>query len=89
MTVRDHGPGIEAGDLPHVFDRFYRAPAARSMPGSGLGLAIVRQVMEAHGGTATVEQPEGGGTLFRLEFPEPKAEDPTESSESGPKSQPD
>jgi two-component system sensor histidine kinase MprB len=74
VTVRDHGPGIDAGDLPHVFDRFYRAPAARSMPGSGLGLAIVRQVMEAHGGTATVEQPDDGGTLFRLEFPEPKVE---------------
>jgi two-component system sensor histidine kinase MprB len=74
VTVRDHGPGIDAGDLPHVFDRFYRAPAARSMPGSGLGLAIVRQVMEAHGGTATVEQPEDGGTLFRLEFPEPNVE---------------
>ena len=74
VTVRDHGPGIDAGDLPHVFDRFYRAPAARSMPGSGLGLAIVRQVMEVHGGTATVEQPTDGGTLFRLEFPPPTSE---------------
>ncbi|MFL5826290.1 MAG: sensor histidine kinase, partial [Thermoleophilaceae bacterium] len=48
VTVRDHGPGIKPQDLPHVFDRFYRAPDARSMPGSGLGLAIVRQVAEAH-----------------------------------------
>src|SRR5207244_8300937 len=49
VTVRDHGPGIDATDLPHVFDRFYRAPSARGMPGSGLGLSIVRQVAEAHG----------------------------------------
>lgn len=51
LTVRDHGPGIDAEDLPHVFDRFYRAPTARSMPGSGLGLAIVRNAALAHGGT--------------------------------------
>src|SRR5207244_6801114 len=41
LTVRDHGPGIPETDLPHVFDRFYRAAAARARPGSGLGLAIV------------------------------------------------
>ena len=51
VTVRDHGPGIDAADAPFVFDRFYRAPTARGLPGSGLGLAIVRQVAEAHGGT--------------------------------------
>ena len=50
LTVRDHGPGIADEDLPYVFDRFYRARAARGMPGSGLGLAIVRQVAESHGG---------------------------------------
>jgi signal transduction histidine kinase len=66
LTVRDHGPGIDEGDLPFVFDRFYRAPAARGMPGSGLGLAIVRQVAEAHGGTITAERAAGGGTLMRL-----------------------
>ena len=66
VTVRDHGPGIDDEDLPYVFDRFYRATAARGMPGSGLGLAIVRQVAEAHGGTVTAERPEGGGTLMRF-----------------------
>jgi len=66
LTVRDHGPGIPAGDRPHVFDRFYRGAAARGRPGSGLGLAIVRQVAETHGGTIAVEDPRGGGALFRL-----------------------
>jgi two-component system sensor histidine kinase MprB len=66
VTVRDHGPGIAVEDMPKVFDRFYRAPAARGMPGSGLGLAIVRQVAEAHGGTVTAEAAEGGGTVVYL-----------------------
>jgi two-component system sensor histidine kinase MprB len=66
LTVRDHGPGIAEADRPHVFERFYRATSARSMPGSGLGLAIVRQVAEAHGGTVAVEDAPGGGTLMRL-----------------------
>jgi two-component system, OmpR family, sensor histidine kinase MprB len=69
LTVRDHGPGIDPADLPHVFDRFYRAPAARSLPGSGLGLAIVRQVVEANGGTVTAEPASGGGTVFTFSLP--------------------
>jgi two-component system sensor histidine kinase MprB len=68
VTVRDHGPGIPEEDLPHVFDRFYRAAGARSMPGSGLGLAIVRQVAETHGGSVTAEAAAGGGTVIRLEL---------------------
>ena len=66
VVVRDRGSGIDAGDLPFVFDRFYRAEAARGLPGSGLGLAIVRQVAEQHGGTVTAEPAEGGGTRMRL-----------------------
>jgi two-component system sensor histidine kinase MprB len=66
LTVRDHGPGIADEDLPYVFDRFYRARAARGMPGSGLGLAIVRQVAESHGGGVVAEQAEGGGTRMVL-----------------------
>jgi two-component system sensor histidine kinase MprB len=69
LSVRDHGPGIDPADLPHVFDRFYRAPAARSLPGSGLGLAIVRQVADAHGGTVGAEPAPGGGSLFTLRLP--------------------
>jgi two-component system sensor histidine kinase MprB len=69
VTVRDHGPGIDSDDLPHVFDRFYRASSARGLPGSGLGLAIVRQVAEAHGGSVRAETARGGGVLLRLELP--------------------
>ena len=70
ITVRDHGPGIDPADLPHVFDRFYRAPRARALPGSGLGLAIVRQVAEAHGGTVTAASAEDGGSVFTLSLRE-------------------
>jgi two-component system, OmpR family, sensor histidine kinase MprB len=69
LTVRDHGPGIDPADLPHVFDRFHRGANARGRPGSGLGLAIVRQVAEAHGGTVALEAAPGGGTLARLTLP--------------------
>ncbi|HEY9524522.1 MAG TPA: HAMP domain-containing sensor histidine kinase, partial [Thermopolyspora sp.] len=69
LTVRDHGPGIAAEDLPYVFDRFYRAPDARAMPGSGLGLAIVRQVVDSHGGIVTAGAAPGDGTLVRVALP--------------------
>jgi two-component system sensor histidine kinase MprB len=68
LRVRDHGPGIAAEDRGHVFDRFYRASSARSLPGSGLGLAIVREVAEAHGGSVFAEDAPGGGALLRLTF---------------------
>jgi two-component system sensor histidine kinase MprB len=66
VTVRDHGPGIAPEDLPYVFDRFYRAAAARKLPGSGLGLAIVKQVASSHGGNVTAENAPDGGAVFRL-----------------------
>jgi two-component system, OmpR family, sensor histidine kinase MprB len=66
VTVRDHGPGVQETDRPHIFDRFYRSEAARGQPGSGLGLAIVRQIAERHGGRVEVEDAEGGGARFRL-----------------------
>jgi two-component system sensor histidine kinase MprB len=69
LTVTDHGPGIPAVDLPHVFDRFYRATTARAVPGSGLGLAIVRQTAEAHGAQVSADCPPNGGTRMRLVFP--------------------
>ncbi|MCB5911955.1 sensor histidine kinase [Streptomyces pinistramenti] len=71
LTVRDHGPGIAAADLPHVFDRFYRADAARALPGSGLGLAMARQIARAHGADLTAQAAPGGGALFRMRMPLP------------------
>ena len=68
---RDHGPGIAEEDLPFVFDRFYRAPAARGLPGSGLGLAIVRQVAESHGGSVC-----GGAPVRRRSAARDAAADP-------------
>ncbi|MFI6866473.1 ATP-binding protein [Nocardia sp. NPDC050406] len=70
LAVHDQGPGIATEDLPHVFDRFYRSPAARSTPGHGLGLAIVAQVAAAHGADLTVDSAPGRGAVFRLRFPD-------------------
>lgn len=64
VAVRDHGPGIDDQDLPHVFDRFYRGRGAQHVHGSGLGLAIVRRIVEGAGGTVHAEPAKGGGTRF-------------------------
>jgi two-component system sensor histidine kinase MprB len=68
LEVRDHGPGFDDADLPHVFERFYRSPKARGLQGSGLGLAIVRQTAEARGGYAEAMNAPGGGALIRVKF---------------------
>jgi two-component system, OmpR family, sensor histidine kinase MprB len=68
VSVSDHGPGIAHEDLPHIFERFYRAPDARGMPGAGLGLAIVGSVAQANMGTVEVRTGPGGST-FTLAFP--------------------
>ena len=73
LTVADTGIGIAAGDLPHIFDRFWRADPARTRqgerPGSGLGLAITKWIAEAHGGTITVQSRPGRGTSFIVTLP--------------------
>jgi two-component system sensor histidine kinase MprB len=79
LTVCDHGPGIPPGDLPRVFDRFYRATTARAVPGSGLGLSIVRQVAAGYGGTVQAESAAGGGTLLRFRLPTPEPEAPRDA----------
>jgi len=66
LTVSDDGEGIPADLLPRVFDRFVRG---RASTGSGLGLAIVRDVVEAHGGTVSVDSSEGAGTTVRVHLP--------------------
>ena len=68
IVVQDNGPGISAADKPHVFDRFYRATATRSLPGSGLGLAIVAQFAEDHGIATIVEDAPDGGAVVGLQF---------------------
>jgi two-component system sensor histidine kinase MprB len=68
LSVRDHGPGFAADDLPRVFERFYRSERARKLPGSGLGLAIVRQAAEAHGGYARAANADGGGARLEVGF---------------------
>jgi two-component system sensor histidine kinase MprB len=61
VTVRDRGPGLAEADLRRIFDRFYRATAARSLPGSGLGLSIVQEVALLHGGRVFARNRPGGG----------------------------
>jgi two-component system sensor histidine kinase MprB len=68
VVVADRGPGIAEEDLPRIFDRFYRAAAARAKPGAGLGLAIVREAAEAHGGAARAES-NADGARFTLSLP--------------------
>ncbi len=69
LEVADAGPGIDEADLPHVFDRFYRATTSRTMPGSGLGLAIVRQVAVRHGGAVWAGRAPEGGALLIMRLP--------------------
>jgi two-component system sensor histidine kinase MprB len=84
LTVADHGPGIDEADRPRVFERFYRAPAARAMPGSGLGLAIVQQAVESHGGRVTAEARPEGGALMKVFLPIANAPDAAERSGQAP-----
>ena len=70
VTVRDHGPGFEPADLPLVFDRFYRAVAARSLSGSGLGLAIVRRAAKTSGASVSATNAPGGGALLEIRWPD-------------------
>ena len=66
LVVRDTGPGIDPALLPHVFDRFVKGAGSR---GSGLGLPIARGLVEAHGGSITVDSTAGDGSTFRVELP--------------------
>ncbi|TXK39757.1 cell wall metabolism sensor histidine kinase WalK [Nonomuraea sp. C10] len=69
LTVRDHGPGIPEEELPHVFDRFWRSPSARSLPGSGLGLAIVHQAVKEVGGEIRLRNAADGGVVATMTLP--------------------
>ncbi|MFF5448255.1 ATP-binding protein [Streptomyces sp. NPDC012888] len=83
LTVRDHGPGIPAEELPHVFDRFWRSPTARALPGSGLGLSIVARTVRRAGGTAELRAAAdgGAGTEAVLRIPGAPAPPPGDPSD--------
>lgn len=74
LSVIDTGMGIGADDLPHVFERFFRADRARTVAGSGLGLSIARWITESHGGAITVESSVGGGSMFTVTLPARRVE---------------
>ena len=76
ITVEDHGSGVPAADLPHIFEPFFRGSEAigRQVQGNGLGLSIVKRIVTAHGGTITVATTPGKGSAFTMTLP---AADPT------------
>jgi two-component system sensor histidine kinase BaeS len=69
VQIIDTGKGIAAQDLPHIFDRFYRADPSRSEAGFGLGLSIVRDIARQHGGNVEVSSIAGKGTTFTVTLP--------------------
>jgi two-component system sensor histidine kinase MprB len=69
VTVTDGGPGFEQGDLPHVFERFFRSDSARSEPGSGLGLSIVKQIIDDHDGEVFARNGTSGGAEVGFKLP--------------------
>ncbi len=81
IRVSDDGKGIALADLPHVFDRFYRADHARrhDSPHSGLGLSIAQRLVELHGGQITVQSVEGKGATFRISLPVSSMASPSEN----------
>ena len=67
VSVRDHGPGIAAEDLPHVKERFYKGRGKER--GSGIGLAVCDEIVELHSGRLKIENAESGGALVTVELP--------------------
>jgi two-component system sensor histidine kinase KdpD len=72
VTVKDHGPGLEPGEIDHLFERFYRGRGAhKAAPGTGMGLAITRGLLNAIGGRVWAENAAGGGACFSMVIPGP------------------
>jgi len=76
LEIHDEGPGIDAEDLPRVFDHFFVADPSRSGAGTGLGLAIARRIVDAHGGSISAHSAPGRGTTITIRLPRARAEDP-------------
>ena len=81
VSVADTGCGIPSEHVPNVFDRFYRANAARNATGTGLGLSIVKSIMQTHDGTVSVQSKPGRGTTVTISFPDRKGSPPVEETE--------
>lgn len=69
VEVLDRGPGVDPAEIPHLFERFFRATVARGLPGSGLGLSMVREIAHDHGGTVFARNREGGGSVIGFRLP--------------------
>ena len=69
LEIKDTGIGISKTDLPHIFERFYRADKARVKGGFGLGLALAKRIIEVHNGSVKVTSQVGKGTAFTIRFP--------------------
>lgn len=84
LEVLDRGPGVDEDDVDRIFDRFYRADAARTMPGSGLGLSIVRAMADQHGGSVLARPRDGGGLVVGFRLPVADALEPPEAPPLSP-----
>jgi two-component system, sensor histidine kinase and response regulator len=73
VSIKDSGVGIAADDIPHIFEGFYRGKSGQEMAGHGIGLAVSHQIIDAHGGSITVESELGKGTTFVVTLPVHKA----------------
>ena len=69
ISVEDSGPGVEPEDREHIFERFVRAGARRSLPGTGLGLSLVAETVLSHGGAVWARERPGGGACFVVRLP--------------------
>jgi len=69
ISIRDEGVGIDADDLPKMFQRYFRARSSTGIAGTGIGLHLVRLIMEAHSGAITLESKKGEGTTFTVTMP--------------------
>ncbi len=88
LRIRDHGPGIDPEELPHVFERFWRSTSARALPGSGLGLSIVARTVRASGGDIALRPAEGGGTEAVVTLPGAPAPPAAPAEPTAPADQP-
>jgi two-component system phosphate regulon sensor histidine kinase PhoR len=86
IEVKDRGIGIEADDLTHIFEPYYRAQFSdtQTRRGAGLGLTLVQQIIASHGGTIEVESRPGAGSTFRLLFPRPQSPKPSSLAQLAP-----